>query len=79
MEQNMSEKKYIIDDEKLMSEWNWVENNNLGLYPQILTFGSNKKASWKCSLNLQFWINLNVFAWLLIKHKIFEIFGKGIL
>lgn len=45
----MSEKNYVIDNEKLMSEWNWEENNKIGLNPNILTLGSNKKASWICS------------------------------
>ena len=54
MELNMPEKKYIINDEKLMSEWNWEENNKLGLDPNKLSFGSNKKASWKC-LNNHIW------------------------
>ena len=31
---------YIIDDEILMSEWDWEENNNQGLNPEILTLGS---------------------------------------
>lgn len=33
-----------------MDEWNWKKNNNLGLSPYNLTYGSNKKAWWKCSL-----------------------------
>ena len=41
-------KKYIIEDEALMKEWNWEKNNALGLYPDKLTFGSNKKVWWKC-------------------------------
>ncbi len=45
----MSEKKYVIDNKKLMSEWDWEKNNALGLNPKTLTLGSNKKASWKCS------------------------------
>lgn len=44
----MSEKKYIIDDKKLMSEWDFEQNNKLSLDPQKLTYGSNKKAWWKC-------------------------------
>ena len=41
-----TEKKFII--EKLMKEWNWDKNNELGLRPNTLTFGSNKKVWWKC-------------------------------
>ena len=44
------EKKYLIDNPKLMAEWNWEKNNELGLDPKTLTCGSNKKAWWKCSI-----------------------------
>ena len=37
---------YIIDNSKLMSEWDWSSNVNLD--PKILTSGSNKKAWWIC-------------------------------
>ena len=40
----MSEKKYIINDEKLMSEWDWDKNKDLGYDPTQITLGSNKKA-----------------------------------
>lgn len=42
------EKKFIIEDNDLMLEWNWDKNNELGLNPNTLTFGSNKKAWWVC-------------------------------
>ena len=42
------EKKYIIDNDKLMSEWHWEKNNELGLNPEKLTCGSGKKAWWIC-------------------------------
>ena len=32
-----------------MAEWDWEKNNELGLRPDKLTYGSNKKAWWKCS------------------------------
>ena len=51
----MSKKKYIIDDEKLMSEWDWEENNKLGIDPKIITCGSRKDAWWKC-VNGHKWI-----------------------
>ncbi len=41
-------KKYIIDNPNLMKEWDWEKNNELGLDPNQLTSGSNKKAWWKC-------------------------------
>ena len=43
-----TEKRIIIEDNDLMKEWNWDKNNELGLNPNALTFGSNKKAWWKC-------------------------------
>lgn len=42
-------KKYVADNKKLMAEWNWNKNNELGLNPEELTCGSNKKAWWICS------------------------------
>ncbi len=45
----MSEKKYIINDEKLMSEWDYDKNNKLYLKPEILTIGSGQIVWWKCS------------------------------
>ena len=44
----MAEKKYIIDNAKLMAEWNWEKNNELDFDPKTLTLGSGKKAWWKC-------------------------------
>lgn len=32
-----------------MKEWNWEKNNALGLFPDKLICGSNKKVWWKCS------------------------------
>ncbi len=45
----MSEKKYVIDNKKLMAEWDVEKNQKLGFYPDKITCGSNKKAWWKCS------------------------------
>ena len=42
-------KKYIIDNKELMKEWDWEKNNDLN--PSQLTYGSEKKAWWICSLN----------------------------
>lgn len=44
-----SNKKYVADNEKLMAEWNWDKNNELGLNPKKLTCGNDKKAWWICS------------------------------
>ena len=45
----MQEKKYLINNEKLMAEWDYDKNNELGLNPNIITYGSGKKAFWKCN------------------------------
>lgn len=42
----MAEKKYVIDNAKLMAEWNWERNTNVA--PSPLTLGSGQKAWWKC-------------------------------
>lgn len=44
----MSNKIYITQSPKLLDEWNWDKNNEIGLYPNNLLIGSNKKAWWKC-------------------------------
>lgn len=41
-------KNFVIENERLMSEWNWEENNKLGLNPSTVTCGSGKKAFWIC-------------------------------
>ena len=43
------EKKYVSDNARLMAEWNWGKNNELGLNPQTLTCGSGKKVWWICN------------------------------
>ena len=44
----MAEKKYVIDNAKLMAEWNWEKNNKLNFDPKTLTLGSGQKVWWKC-------------------------------
>lgn len=44
-----TEKKYLIDNPALMSEWDWERNNELGLKPEKLLIHSNKPANWKCA------------------------------
>ena len=43
------EKRYVIDNARLMSEWDWEKNNELGFDPNKLTYGSGKKVWWKCN------------------------------
>ncbi len=42
----MAEKKHLIDNAKLMAEWNWERNTDLD--PRVLTLGSHTKVWWKC-------------------------------
>jgi hypothetical protein len=46
MKQNVANKEYIINNTRLMAEWDWAENEKCNLDPQKLTPGSGKKASW---------------------------------
>lgn len=43
------EKRYVSDNARLMAEWNWEKNTELGFDPQKLTCGSGKKVWWKCA------------------------------
>ena len=45
----MTEKKYITENAELMREWDWGQNNAIGLDPQKLSIGSQKVAFWICS------------------------------
>lgn len=38
----------LIDNEKLINEWNWEKNNALNIFPTEMLEGSNKKVWWKC-------------------------------
>lgn len=42
-------KRYVSDNAQLLAEWHWEKNSELGLYPNLLTHQSNKKAWWRCS------------------------------
>lgn len=44
----MPEKKYVIDNEKLISEWDWEKNRKIGLDPKTLTCGIKTRAFWVC-------------------------------
>ena len=43
-----NEKLYLSDNAQLMTEWDWKENDQLGLNPTRLTHGSTKRANWIC-------------------------------
>ena len=53
----MKQKSYIIDNKELMSEWDWAANADLD--PAILTYGSHKKAHWKCSKGHKWTANIS--------------------
>lgn len=38
---------YVIDSD-LICEWNWLKNNELGVFPDQITLGSGKSAWWIC-------------------------------
>lgn len=44
-------KQYVSDNAELMAEWDWEKNSMLGLFPDKLTYHSNKNAWWKCKNN----------------------------
>ena len=48
------EKQYVSDNARLMAEWDWEKNDELGLSPYVLTIGKNVKAWWKCSKGHQY-------------------------
>lgn len=54
----MADKKYIIGSARLIEEWDWLENNKLGLDPQKLTCGSSKKAFWICKKGHRWYSNI---------------------
>ena len=42
-------KKSFLDDYSLLkSEWDYAKNEEMKIYPENLSFGSNKKVFWKC-------------------------------
>ena len=47
MQEKMNAPKYIIENEMLMQEWFWEKNNELGLFPDRITAGSNTTIWWR--------------------------------
>lgn len=43
-------KKYIINNERLIQEWDFERNSALGLYPNELTQGSHSEVYWICPI-----------------------------
>ena len=45
---NKETQLYIIDNSRLMSEWDWEKNDLINIYPDKTALHSNKKVWWKC-------------------------------
>lgn len=54
-----SQKKKIIDVPKLMSEWDYEENDKLGIFPNNLGAQSNTYAFWKCKYGHRWMAKIN--------------------
>ncbi len=44
----MNQRRYLKDNMKLMSEWDWEKNNEFGYVPEKISMGSHTKVWWKC-------------------------------
>lgn len=44
----MTENKFVADNQEMMREWNWEENNKKKLDPNILSQWSDETAVWTC-------------------------------
>ena len=53
------EKRYVSDNAQLMAEWNREKNNKLGLFPDSVMCGSDKKAWWKCGNEHEWQASIN--------------------
>ena len=38
----------LIDNKEVMKEWDYKKNNDIKIFPETLTTGSNKKVWWIC-------------------------------
>ncbi len=48
----------LIENKEVMKKWDWQKNEEIGLNPNILTCGSNKKAWWVCPKGHSFFSNI---------------------
>lgn len=39
---------YISENENLICDWNWVQNDKFEIYPDKVSIGSRKRVYWKC-------------------------------
>ena len=49
MKHYVNNKAFIIDNARLMAEWDWDENEKFNFDPRKLSLGSGKKVNWVCS------------------------------
>lgn len=52
---NKTPSKTIAEFPNLLAEWDWEKNNELGLDPYKLTYGSQTFAHWKCVAQQHSW------------------------
>ena len=41
-------KEYILDNQGLMAEWDWEQNNLNDIFPDKVSYGSDIKPFWIC-------------------------------
>ena len=52
----LEEKSLAACNPELLKEWDYTRNESIGLFPENITYGSNKKAYWICSKDSRhFW------------------------
>lgn len=44
-------KNLLINNKSIMADWDYAQNNAVGLYPDKLTVGSHKEAFWHCHIH----------------------------
>ena len=50
---------YLKDNKELMLEWNYEKNSILGIVPDEITMGQNKKVWWKCAKGHEWQASVN--------------------
>lgn len=52
----MNRKPAVSNNKKLMKEWNFEKNSEIGINPDIITLGSSRKAYWTCGVCGNVWL-----------------------
>lgn len=55
----MAEKKYVIDNAQLMTEWDLEKNSTLGFSPDLISLGSGRSVWWLCSKGHSYQMTVN--------------------